>query len=71
MSKLLQKDTNQNSMVLGHFIHRDQWNRSKSREINPHTYGYLIREKKPVIFKRERLNSLRSAVGKTRQSHAK
>ena len=43
----------------------DQWNKTESPEINPHTYGHLILTKETRIYNGEKTISLTSSAGKT------
>ena len=45
----------------------DQWNKTESPEINPHTYGHLILTKETRIYNGEKTISLASGSGKTGQ----
>ena len=46
--------------------HMDQWNRTESAEINPHTYSQLIFDKKGKNIQREKASSA-SGAGKVGQ----
>ena len=45
----------------------DQWNKTESPEINPHTYGYLIFNKEGKNIQWKKTTSLASGAGKTGQ----
>ena len=45
----------------------DQWNKIESPEINPHTYGHIIFDKKARIYNGEKTISLTNGAGKTGQ----
>ena len=46
----------------------DQWNRTESAEINPHTYSQLVFDKRGKNIQREKASSA-SGAGKVGQLH--
>ena len=49
----------------------DQWNKTESPEIHPHTYGHLIFDTRGKIYNGEKTISLTSGTGETGQLHVK
>ena len=47
----------------------DQWNKIHSPEISPHTYGYLIFDKRGKNIQRGKIASSINGAGKTGQLH--
>ena len=64
--RLYYKASPQDYMVLAQNRNIDQWNKIKSSEINPCTYGHLIFDK-GKIYNGKKTISLTSGAGKTGQ----
>ena len=68
---ILQRYSNQNSMVLAQNRHRDQCNRIECPEINQHTYSKLTYNKRGKNIYGENIVTSIHGYGKTRQLHVK